>query len=140
MSKYFRLEEFLTSSKAKQKSIENLPSFEVVERLAQLADFLDALREDWGSAIIITSGFRNKALNAAVGGVSNSAHLLGWAADLQPANGKMKEFKKFISEWLQDKVFDQAIIEKDKKGTEWIHFALWSPNGEQRKKIFSLAA
>lgn len=137
MSRYFRLEEFLTSSTARQKSIENLPSWEVVDNLNKLAEFLDGLREDWGSGINITSGFRNEALNKAVGGVFNSCHRLGFAADLQPANGKMKEFKKFVMEWLKDKQFDEAIIEKSKKA-EWIHIQLFSPNGFQRKKIFSL--
>ena len=93
MSKYFDLEEFLDSSVARQKSISNSPSWEVVEHLKELALFLDDLREAWGSGIRISSGFRNKALNKAVGGVDNSCHLTGNAADLQPINGKMKEFK-----------------------------------------------
>lgn len=140
MSKYFKLEEFLTSSTARKKSIENLPSWEVVERLKELAEFLDGLREAWGSGIYISSGFRNMKLNEAVKGVSNSAHLYGLAADIQPANGKMKEFKVFVLEWVKDKCFDQVIMEKNKKGTEWIHVALWSHNGEQRKKTFTLEA
>ena len=140
MSKYFRLEEFLTSSTAKQKSIENLPSWEIVEHLKELAEFLDGLREAWGSGIIISSGFRNKALNSAVNGVGNSAHLCGDAADIIPANGKMWEFKKFVVAWLKDKVFDQAIIEKNNKGAEWIHIGLYSPYGKQRKEVFKLAA
>lgn len=139
-SQYFRLEEFLSSSTARQKSIENLPSWVVVERLKELALFLDGLREAWGSGINVTSGFRNKALNAAVGGVADSLHLKGWAADLQPTNGNMKEFKKFVVNWLKDKDFDEAIIEKNKKGVEWIHIQLYSNNGLQRKKIFKLSA
>lgn len=138
MSRYFALEEFLTSSTARQKSIENMPSWEIVDNLRKLAEFLDPLREKWGSGINVSSGFRNKALNAAVGGVFNSCHQLGYAADLQPANGKMKEFKKFIVEYLKDKNFDEAIIEKNKKGDTWIHLQIFSPNGFQRKKIFSL--
>lgn len=140
MFKYFDLEEFLTSSTAKQKSIENLPSWDVIEHLKELAAFLDVLREDWGSGINISSGFRNKALNDAVGGVDNSVHLIGYAADLVPANGKMEEFKKFIIDWAKDKEFDEFIMEKNKKGKEWIHIQLRSPKGLQRKKVFSLAA
>ena len=138
-SQYFRLEEFLTSNTARQKSIENLPSWVVVERLKELALFLDELREAWGSGINVTSGFRNKKLNSAVGGVSNSAHLTGFAADIVPANGKMTEFKKFVKIWLRGKDFDQAIIEKNKKGQEWIHIALYNNNGQQRHSIFNLA-
>lgn len=137
MSKYFKLEEFLSSSKARQKSIENLPSWEVVENLNELALFLDDLREAWGSGIKISSGFRNAKLNAAVGGVPSSCHIKGKAADLIPANGKMDEFKKFIVKYLADKDFDECIMERSGK-TEWLHIQLYSNNGYQRKKVFSL--
>lgn len=139
MSKWFTLEELLTSSTARQRSIENLPSFEIVARLSVLANFLDGIREAWGSAIRVSSGFRCPKLNEAVGGVPNSCHQLGWAADLQPVNGKFKEFKAFIVKYLQDKVFDEAILESNKK-TEWVHIQLYSPKGYQRRKIFSMAA
>lgn len=137
-SKYFKLEEFLTSSTARQRSIENLPSWEVVLRLRQLAKFLDGLREAWGSAIIVTSGYRNEKLNAAVGGVQNSIHRLGWAADIQPANGKMEEFKRFVKNWIKDKDFDQLIIESKGK-TTWLHLGLFNNSGGQRHNIFSMA-
>lgn len=138
-STYFILEEFLTSSTARQKSIENVPSWEVVLNLQKLATFLDWLREDWGSGIRVTSGFRNYALNKAVGGVAESCHQYGTAADIQPVNGKMDEFKKFVVEWAKDKLFDEIIIESNKK-TTWIHIQLYSPKGYQRRKVFSLAA
>lgn len=138
LPKYFSLEEFLTSSTARQKSIENLPSWRVVEHILELAFFLDKLREDWGSGIRVTSGYRNEKLNSAVGGVKNSAHRTGYAADLQPANGKMKEFQKFLTDWLKDKVFDECIMESKGK-TTWVHLQLFSPSGFQRKKIFSMA-
>lgn len=138
-SEYFELEEFLVSSTARQKSIENVPSWEVVQNLRSLAQFLDWLRQDWGSGIRITSGFRCEKLNKAVGGQPSSLHLKGWAADIQPVNGKMKEFKKFVVEWAKDKLFDEIILEHNKK-TEWIHIQMWSNNGFQRKKVFSLAA
>lgn len=137
-AKYFTLEEFLTSSTARQKSIENIPSWEVVQNLRDLAQFLDGLREDWGSGINVSSGFRCPKLNKAVGGVATSCHQLGYAADLQPANGKMEEFKKFVVKWLEDRNFDECILERSGK-TEWIHLQLYSPKGFQRKKVFSLA-
>ena len=136
-SKYFKLEEFLTSSTARQKSIENMPSWEVVERLRKLALFLDGMRAAWGSGIRISSGFRNEALNRAVGGVTNSIHKIGYAADLQPANGKLEDFKKFVVNYLKDKNFDEAILESKGK-VQWVHFQLFSNNGFQRKKVFSL--
>lgn len=139
LSKYFKLEEFLTSSTARQRSIENLVSWQIVEHLRELSIFLDGLREAWGSGINVTSGFRCEKLNAAVGGVQNSVHRLGYAADILPANGKMQEFKKFVKSWIKDKQFDQCIIERKGK-TEWIHIGLYGNSGQQRHNIFSLNA
>lgn len=137
-SKYFRLEEFLTSSTARQKSIENTPSWEIIEHLNELALFLDGLRASWGSGIIVSSGFRCDKLNAAVGGVPNSVHKIGYAADLQPANGDIEGFKRFVVDWLQGKAFDEAILERKGK-VEWVHIQLYSNNGFRRKKVFSLS-
>ena len=134
---YFTLEELLTSSTARQKSIENLPSWEIVENLNELGLFLDEIRIAWGSGIRVTSGFRNKALNKAVGGVSDSLHLKGFAVDIVPSNGKFEEFKRFIVKFLKDKNFDECILEKN-KNTEWVHIQLYSNKGFQRKKVFSL--
>lgn len=136
--RYFTLEELLTSSTARKYSIENLPSFEIVGRLVELGLFLDGIREAWGSGIRVSSGFRNTALNSKVGGVPDSAHKYGYAADIQPVNGKMKEFKAFLINYLKDKVFDEAIMERNKKA-EWVHIQLRSPKGFQRRKIFSMA-
>lgn len=137
MSKYFKLEELLTSSTARQKSIENLPSWEIIENLKQLAEFLDDLRDDWGSGIRVTSGFRCEKLNVAVGGVLNSVHRLGWAADVIPSNGKFDEFVDFIKRWAVNKKYDQIIVETNKK-SRWVHIGLYSPTGLQRKKLFNI--
>lgn len=134
-AKYFTLEEFLTSSTARQKSIENLPSWEIVEHLKELAAFLDQLREDWGSGIRVSSGFRNEKLNSAVGGVPQSVHKIGYAADIVPVNGKIKEFCEFVEKWSKNKLFDQIIIEK-KNNTKWVHVGLFDNSHRQRKQVF----
>lgn len=135
--RHFRLEEFLTSSTARQRSIENLPSWEIVEHLNELALFLDDLREAWGSGIKVSSGFRIEALNKAVGGVSTSVHKIGYAADLVPANGKLEAFMDFLKDWLKDKDFDQCIEEKKGK-TRWIHIGLYNNKHQQRRQIFNI--
>ena len=108
-----------------------------MENLNTLALFLDGLREAWGSGIIVSSGFRCDKLNKAVGGVADSLHKKGWAVDMQPANGKFEEFKKFVVNWLKDKKFDELIIESKGK-SRWLHLQLFSNNGFQRCKTFSL--
>ena len=134
---YFELQEFLTSSTARQKSIENMPSWEIVEHLLELAYFLDDLREAWGSGIKVSSGFRIEALNKAVAGSETSAHMLGYAADIMPANGKYEAFVAFLKEWLKDKKFDQVLLESKGK-TRWIHIGYRGNNGEQRRQIFNI--
>ena len=134
---YFDLEEFLTSSVARQKSIENLPSWYIIEHLNDLGLFLDELRMAWGSGIKVTSGYRCDKLNTAVGGVINSVHRLGWGADIVPSNGDYEGFVKFVKEWAKNKAFDQ-IIEERSKSSKWVHIGLYSPTGLQRRMLFSI--
>ena len=136
--RFFDLEELLTSSTARQRSIENLPSWTIVEHLNDFAcEVLDPLREAWGSAINVTSGFRNKKLNSAVGGVEGSIHQIGYAVDMVPANGKFNEFVAFLKEWLPkfERSWDQCIIESKGK-SRWIHLGYYRANGGQRRQLF----
>ena len=134
---YFNLEEFLDSSVARQKSISNLPSWEIIEHLNELALFLDEMREAYGKPIFVSSGYRCEKLNAAVGGVVGSAHLRGDAADIYVAGGKevMDKFGEFLIEYLKDKGFDQLLREKSKSGGYWYHLSLKNKDGLQRKQI-----
>ena len=52
-------------------------------------------------------------------------------------NGKMKEFKKFIIEYLKDKRFDQCLKESS-AFSEWVHIGLYNNAGLQRKQIKDL--
>ena len=83
ISKHFVLEEFTASPTAKAKGIRNVPGHQEIVNLAGLVHHvLEPLREAMGHAIKIGSGYRCPALNQAVGGVSNSQHMKGEAADL----------------------------------------------------------
>jgi hypothetical protein len=135
--KYFKLEEFLESDTALNKKIKNYPSWEVIENLNELALFLDGLREDWGSAINVSSGFRSEALNKEVRGVPSSLHKKGLAADIMPANGHFDAFVSFIKEWAKDKSFDQILIETSKT-SKWVHIGLRNNAGDQRGQLFDV--
>lgn len=138
--KFFSLKELCSSDVATKKKIDNFPSFTVVEHLTELTEkILEPLRIAWGSPIKVSSGYRCDALNRAVGGVATSAHRLGWAADLTPANGKLDEFISFTKKWLFDNniKFDQLLDEKSGK-TRWMHIGIRSTSGTQRKEIKTL--
>lgn len=139
MSKYFDLSEFLASDTAKRKGIDNTPSFEVVESLAELAEVLDGIRAAWGGAIRVTSGYRSPELNKAVGGVPTSGHLRGVAADLQPVSGSQADFNAFVLAYVAATriKFDEIIKERSGK-TEWLHFSLYSANWQQRGKVLNI--
>lgn len=139
MSKYFDLSEFIYSDTAFRKGICNTPSFEIVENLSELAEVLDGIREAWGSPIRVTSGYRCPELNKAVGGVANSGHLRGVAADLQPTNGRQADFNKFVIAYVASSgiKFDELIKERS-GSTEWLHFSLYDERWQQRGKILNL--
>lgn len=48
-----------------------------------LVVLLQAIREHFGKAVVITSGYRTGTHNTAVGGAKSSQHLYGRAADIQ---------------------------------------------------------
>lgn len=50
-----------------------------------LVVLLQCIREHFGKAVTITSGYRTATHNATVGGAKSSQHLLGRAADIQVA-------------------------------------------------------
>ena len=56
----------------------------VVKR--ELIVLLNAIRSRYGKPIVVTSGYRSPEHNEAVGGVKNSFHTLGLAADIRPLN------------------------------------------------------
>lgn len=137
MAQYFTLWELIKSETAERKGISNFPSFEVVDHLRQLTEeILDPMREAWGGPLTVTSGYRCKALNKAVGGVSTSAHLEGWAADIRPADKRRTaKFILWAACWLEENRinYDQAIDEQI-GGERWLHIALKSNDGRQRRQ------
>ncbi|MGL6350016.1 MAG: D-Ala-D-Ala carboxypeptidase family metallohydrolase, partial [Aeromonas sp.] len=69
------------------------------KNILKLAAELDKLREAWGSSIGVTSWYRPYAINLAVGGVSNSTHISGGAADIYTPDGRDAEFEAFIDKY-----------------------------------------
>lgn len=137
MSKFFSLKELIASTEAYKRKIDNTPGEEEKAHLEELMEFMDGIRSAWGSAIIVSSGYRCPELNNAVGGAKKSAHQAGYAVDCLPANNKKQKFFEFCKEYLKDRDFDELILERSGERM-WIHIALKSIDGKQRRKIKTL--
>ena len=135
IAKYFSLAEMCASNTAKEKGIKNQPTVtEVVNLTLLCTKVLDPLRKAMGP-ITINSGFRCAALNKAVGGVSNSQHCKGQAADIN-IKGDLAYGKKIFS-WIKYNCeFDQLIWEHNKAGAYWVHVS-YNLDGN-RKQAFEL--
>jgi hypothetical protein len=81
--KYFSISELTHSDTAVSLAIDNTPTAAAVPLLIELIDrVLDPIREHWGLPIRVTSGYRCPELNEEVGGVEDSWHMDGCAADI----------------------------------------------------------
>ena len=120
LSKNFTLKEFLESKTARLHSIYEQwdPPPGVVDNLRQLCEhLLQPLRDGLGESIIISSGWRCPRLNTLVGGVGNSWHLSGRAADCDNGNDNQKIINKVKELGLP---FDQMI---DEDHLNWVHLS-----------------
>lgn len=100
------------------------PTPEARKNLQQLIyNVLDPAREEYGQPIFVSSGYRSPAVNKAVGGVSNSQHMKGQAADLQTRQGTQSHRALFNIIKRQGN-FDQLINEYN---YSWVHVS-YNPN------------
>ncbi len=122
--KYFCIEELTASATALREGIDNRPSKCAYHLLHVLVDqLLDPIREAWGEPIVVSSGYRCKQLNALVGGVKNSHHILGCAADIIAGNraDHRKLFRLIVKMQLEGRIkFTQLIWEGDGR---WLHIS-----------------
>lgn len=129
--KYFTLAEMLNSATAKRLQIDNTPTFEVVDNLNRLCAYLDGIRQKLGTPITVNSGYRSIQLNKSVGGVANSQHTKGLAADLI-----CSDMKKLVSVIRETGDFDQLITEH-RKGSKsyWVHVSVAPSKGKPRQQV-----
>ena len=145
----FTIGELIQSSTACRLGIDNNPTPTVRVHLTETITLLESIRAEWEEycaehslgtpAIRVSSGYRSPELNKAVGGVKNSAHVEGYAADLQPVNSNQDEFEKFFATEFSHMgyAFDQIIIEKSKT-SRWVHVGYKRADGKQRRQCFTL--
>ena len=138
ISKNFTLEELRDSATARQLGIINAPGVDEVCALCALVHHvLQPLRDAMNEPIKIGSGYRCAKLNKAVGGVSNSQHTKGEAADLCIDGDKVKGKRWF--DWIKSHCeFDQLIWEHNANGSYWVHVSFRADGKNRKQSIDSL--
>ena len=137
IGRHFTLQELKHSNTATAEGINNEPGPAAIEALRALcAAVLDPLREALGSSITVNCAYRGPVLNKRVGGVANSQHLTGQAADLQAsAKSVLDLFKLTLQLGLP---YDQVIYEARSATSKWLHVshAVGANRGEIRVAKF----
>ena len=124
LSEHFLLSEFLNLGKYP----DNIPTPQVVNNLTYgCRHLLEPARRAIGCPVIINSGYRNPRVNTYVGGVRNSQHIHGQAADIRPQDPQ--QFQRLVDFLRSCEYTDQLLT-----GSGWLHIS-WKPNGKPRHFI-----
>ena len=82
---------------------------------------LQCIREHFGKAVTITSGYRTAAHNAAVGGAKSSQHLLGRAADIRVQGVSVEDVAAYAESLMPDWGGIGRYSVKAGRATGWVH-------------------
>lgn len=125
LSKNFTYDELVYSPTAERLKLDNTPNEKEISYLTRLAkEVLQPIRDKWGKPIVITSGFRSEKVNKAVGGVKNSQHRLGQAADIKIGSREQnKTLFNFILGMINKKEITVGQL-IDEYNYSWIHVSL----------------
>ena len=123
LSEHFMLSEFLNP----KKYPDNIPTVQQITNMMYgCRNLLEPARQVVGP-IIINSGFRNADVNRRVGGVKNSQHLQGQAADIRPKDPT--QFHRLVEFLKAHKLTDQLLT-----GNGWLHIS-WKPFAAPRHYV-----
>ncbi|WP_286747865.1 D-Ala-D-Ala carboxypeptidase family metallohydrolase [Roseivirga sp. UBA1976] len=138
ISRYVTYKEAVKSQQAERLGIDNTPNEEQLKNMRFIGEnIFDKVRLFVGGILFVSSFFRCRLLNMAIGGSKSSQHCEGLAididADVYQSNGKTnKDIFFFI---LRNLEFDQLIWEfGDNNQPAWVHVSA-RPDGRNRKQV-----
>jgi hypothetical protein len=148
LSEHFVLGEL---TKSKHPEVYNIPSHEAIANLKRVCEWLEVLRKRYNELhalhpgpllpgggelpIHINSGYRSPQLNKKVGGVAGSNHLTGCAVDIRVLGAEqLIRYANILLDYADEsgQDFDELLIEKNRYGAIWLHFAV-RPFSNRRK-------
>jgi hypothetical protein len=137
LSEHLDLSEVTRSESAKRKGISNMPTEAHIANFKLLAEkIFEPIRTHFRCPIIISSGYRSKELNAAIGGSLTSQHCSGKALDIDMDGTPNGVTNRMVFDYIKDNLdFDQLIYEfGDSNNPDWVHVS-YESSGKQRKQI-----
>lgn len=137
LSEHLDLSEVVRSESAKRKGISNMPTAEHIANFKILAEkIFEPIRVHFRCPIIISSGYRSKELNQAIGGSSTSQHCTAEAIDIDMDGTPNGVTNRMVFDYIKDNLeFDQLIYEfGNSENPDWVHVS-YESTGKQRKQI-----
>ena len=114
--------------------LDNMPNdMNIIKNLCRLTDFLQMIRNELHLPIIVTSGYRSKEVNEAVGCASSSYHVKGLAVDIKCSD--MDKLLSVLHSHLMD--IDQLGIYYSNTKQEWYHIGLPEDDKVPRNQIYT---
>lgn len=138
LSEHFDLNELTRSDYAKRNGINNLPNAEQTDNLRELCiNVLEPIRKHFQIPILISSGFRSKELNSAIGGAKNSQHSSGQAVDIDHDLSVNVVSNRMIFDFIRKNlIFDQLIFELGTSDNpDWVHVSYVAGNKNRNQVL-----
>jgi zinc D-Ala-D-Ala carboxypeptidase len=134
LTHHFTLGEFTVSETAARQGLDNTPHGDHLANVKRTAETMEKVRTILGDRpVLISSGYRSPAVNAAVGGSQSSAHMSGLAVDFTcPGFGDPIAICRELMPYLDLLEIDQLIHEYG----AWVHLGL--STGEPRRMALTI--
>ena len=127
LSNNLSLSETTKSNTAIRRGIDNTPTDAHIENLKYLAEkVFQPLRDHFSSSIFVSSGYRSKGLNEAIGGSQRSFHSHGCALDLDMDGRSNKITNADIFTYIKENLpYSELIWEfGTDENPNWVHVAI----------------